>query len=115
MEIYSMNGDGSDVRRLTRRPGPDGGPFFSPDGKQIVFRARPSEGAELKDFLGLLKDGLWRPTMLEVFVMNSDGTNMRQVTKLGKASFARTSIPTASASSSRATCTTRRDVTSICT
>ena len=88
MEIYSMNGDGSDVRRLTRRPGPDGGPFFSPDGKQIVFRGRAEEGTELKDFLGLLKEGLWRPTLLEIFVMNSDGTNVRQVTKLGKASFA---------------------------
>ena len=88
MEIYSMNGDGSDVRRLTRRPGPDGGPFFSPDGRQIVFRGRTSEGGELKDYLGLLKDGLWRPTMLEIFVMNADGSNMRQVTKIGKASFA---------------------------
>jgi Tol biopolymer transport system component len=88
MEIYSMNGDGSDVRRLTRRPGPDGGPFFSPDGKQIVFRGRATEGTELKDFLGLLKDGLWRPTLLEIFVMNRDGTNLRQVTKIGKASFA---------------------------
>ena len=28
MEIYSMKPDGSDVRRLTNRPGPDGGPFF---------------------------------------------------------------------------------------
>ena len=39
-EIYSMNGDGSDVRRLTHRQGPDGGPFFSPDGSKIVFRGR---------------------------------------------------------------------------
>src|SRR2546425_1217490 len=83
MEIYSMNGDGSDVRRLTRRPGPDGGPFFSRDGKQIVFRGRPSQGPELTDYLGLLKDGLWRPTQLEIYVMNSDGSNVRQVTKNG--------------------------------
>ena len=40
MEIYSMNADGSGVKRLTQRPGPDGGPFFSFDGKQIVFRGR---------------------------------------------------------------------------
>ena len=87
MEIYSMNGDGTDVKRLTRREGPDGGPFFSRDGKQIVFRGRP-EGAALGDYPGLLKEGLWRPTALEVFVMNADGSNLRQVTKLGKASFA---------------------------
>src|SRR5262245_10061602 len=88
MEIYSMNGDGSDTRRLTHRPGPDGGPFFSPDGKQIVFRGRPSHGAELQDYQSLLKEGLWRPTSLEIYVMNADGSNLRQVTKIGHANFA---------------------------
>jgi TolB protein len=88
MEIYSMNGDGSDVRRLTHRPGPDGGPFFSPDGTEIVFRGRTLEARELEDYRLLLKEGLWRPTALEIFVMNADGTNLRQVTSLGAASFA---------------------------
>jgi Tol biopolymer transport system component len=89
MEIYSMNADGSDVRRLTRRPGPDGGPFFSADGKQIVFRGRPlSAGPELDDYRALLKKALWRPTALEIFVMDEDGSNLRQVTNLKAASFA---------------------------
>jgi TolB protein len=89
MEIYSMNGDGGDVRRLTRRPGPDGGPFFSPDGRQIVFRGRAlSPGPELNDYMALLRDGLWRPTSLEIFVMNADGSGLRQVTQLGGANFA---------------------------
>ena len=89
MEIYSMNGDGGDVRRLTHRAGPDGGPFFSPDGRQIVFRGLAlSPGPELNDYMALLRDGLWRPTSLEIFVMNSDGRGLRQVTKLGGANFA---------------------------
>jgi dipeptidyl aminopeptidase/acylaminoacyl peptidase len=89
MEIYSMNADGSDVRRLTNRPGPDGGPWFSPDGTQIVFRGRPiSDAKELADYQSLLKEGLWRPTTLEIFVMNRDGSNLRQITKLGGANFA---------------------------
>jgi Tol biopolymer transport system component len=89
MEIYSMNGDGGEVRRLTHRPGPDGGPFFSPDGKQIVFRGRAlPPGPELNDYMALLRDGLWRPTSLEIFVMNADGTGLRQVTSLGGANFA---------------------------
>ena len=89
MEIYSMNGDGSDARRLTNRPGPDGGPWFSPDGKQIVFRGRPiSDPKELADYQGLLKEGLWRPSTLEIYVMNRDGSNLRQVTRLGGANFA---------------------------
>ncbi|MGH9346837.1 MAG: TolB family protein [Vicinamibacterales bacterium] len=88
LEIYSMNGDGSDVRRLTNRPGPDGGPFFSRDGRQIVFRGRAIEGAALADYRALLAEQLWRPTSLEIFVMTGDGSNLRQVTTLGKASFA---------------------------
>jgi Tol biopolymer transport system component len=89
MEIYSMAGDGSDVRRLTSRPGPDGGPFFSADARQIVFRGRAiAPGAELDDYRALLHDELWRPTTLEIFVMNADGSALRQVTKLGGANFA---------------------------
>ena len=89
MEIYTMNEDGTEVRRLTNRPGPDGGPFFSFDGKRIAFRGRTLiPGRELDDYQSLLKEGLWRPTELELFVMDRDGTNLRQVTKLGGANFA---------------------------
>ena len=88
MEIYSMNGDGSDVQRLTNRQGPDGGPFFSADGSKIVFRGREiADGPEYDDYKRLLDEGLWRPTELEIFVMNADGSDLRQVTDLGGASF----------------------------
>ena len=89
MEIYAMNADGSNVRRLTNRPGPDGGPFFSYDGRFIAFRGRPLQpGTELDDYRALLKEGLWRPTSLELYVMDRDGGNLRQVTTLGGANFA---------------------------
>ena len=44
--------------------------------------------AELDEFRSLLKEGLWRPTALELFVMDRDGGNQRQLTTLGGANFA---------------------------
>jgi TolB protein len=89
MEIYSMQADGSNVRRLTNRQGPDGGPFFSWDGQRVAFRGRLLQaGAELDEYRSLLKEALWRPTSLEIFVMDRTGANLRQVTRLGGANFA---------------------------
>jgi len=88
-EIYIMNIDGSNQTRLTFEKGYDGGAFFSLDGSKIVFRAsRPKTEAELKDYNELVESGLVRPTALEIYVMNSDGSDIRQITNLGKASFA---------------------------
>jgi Tol biopolymer transport system component len=89
LDIYTMSIDGTDVRRLTTTPGYDGGPFFSPDGSQIVYRAyRPQTPEELKDYQDLLKENLIRPSKLEIFIMNADGSNQRQVTSNGAANFA---------------------------
>ena len=38
-EIYVMDADGKNPRRITRSRGYDGGPFFSPDGKRIIYRS----------------------------------------------------------------------------
>lgn len=93
-EIYTMNLDGSEQTRLTFATGYDGGPFFSPDGKQIVFRAsRPVTEEQMADYYDLVENGFVRPTALEIFVMDSDGKNMKQITNLGKASFAPFFLP----------------------
>lgn len=60
-EIYVMNTDGSDVKRLTFNTMFDGEASFSADGGKIVF----SSG----------RDG-----NAEIYVMNADGTNQKRIT-----------------------------------
>ena len=72
-EIYIMrvDADGSGVRRLTNVPGYDGGPFFSPDGKRIIWRRFDERGI-----------------IADVWTMNLDGTDERQITDFGAMSWA---------------------------
>lgn len=89
LDLYLMNSDGGNVRRLTDEYGYDGGPFFSWNGRSIVYRAfHPRTEAERRDYAANLGRHVFRPTWLELFVMNGDGTGKRQVTDLRAASFA---------------------------
>jgi Tol biopolymer transport system component len=89
LDIYTMDKNGRNVRQLTHELGYDGGPFWSYDGRQIVYRAyHPQTEQEKADYLALLKDDLIRPSKLELWVMNADGEHKRQVTRNGKANFA---------------------------
>lgn len=89
LDIYTMDPDGKNLRRLTTELGYDGGPFFSADGSKIVYRAyHPETPEEIADYRELLKSGLLRPRTFEIFVMNADGGNKRQVTHNGAANFA---------------------------
>jgi Tol biopolymer transport system component len=89
LDIYSMDANGKNVKRLTNELGYDGGPFWSYDGKQIVYRAHhPKSEKDKDDYTALLKNNLIRPTTLEIWVMSADGSNKRQITANGKANFA---------------------------
>lgn len=70
-DIYIMNVDGSNVRRLTTEPGYDGGPFFSPDGQQIVWRHFEENGM-----------------IADVWTMKLDGSDKRHVTDFKSMSWA---------------------------
>jgi Tol biopolymer transport system component len=83
-----MNLDGSNVKQLTDLPGYDGGAFYSWDGKKVVFRASRPQGEKLEEYRQLLWQNLVRPSRMEIFVMDADGKNMRQITNLNVASFA---------------------------
>jgi Tol biopolymer transport system component len=72
-EIYIMpaDPDGSGVRRLTHVNGYDGGPFFSPDSRRIIWRRFDEQGL-----------------IADVWTMNLDGTDARQITSFGAMSWA---------------------------
>jgi len=71
LDIYLMDADGSNVRRLTNVNGYDGGPFFNPDGTKIIWRRFSENGASA-----------------EIYTMDIDGGNQKQITHLGAMSWA---------------------------
>ncbi len=64
LELYIMDADGKNVRQLTHASGCyNGGPFFSPDGRQVIFRSDRKKKDEL-----------------QIYVINADGTGERALT-----------------------------------
>jgi dipeptidyl aminopeptidase/acylaminoacyl peptidase len=64
VDVWSMNPDGGDLRRLTSTPGYDEvDPSYSPDGRMIAYYRRPHSNDERG----------------EVWVMNADGSGQRRV------------------------------------
>lgn len=61
-DVFEMDRDGKNLRRLTDAPGYDAECAYSPDGKEIVFTST--------------RDG-----DLEIYVMKSDGSGPRRVTR----------------------------------
>ncbi|MGB0177923.1 MAG: TolB family protein [Owenweeksia sp.] len=89
LELWTMNIDGTDKRQVTNGLGYDGGAFFSPDGTKLIFRAsRPKTKEEQKEYKDLLAKGLVKPTNMELYVCNVDGSDLRQITSLGNANWA---------------------------
>jgi len=89
LELYTMNIDGSDVKQITSGLGYDGGAFFSPDGSKLIFRSsRPKTPDAIKEYKDLLLEGLVKPTEMELYVCNADGSDLKKITDLGNANWA---------------------------
>jgi TolB protein len=61
-DIFIMNADGTQIERLTKNQGNNEDPYFSPDGRFIVFSSNRVEGKK------------------NVFVMNTNGTFIKRLT-----------------------------------
>ena len=70
-DIYTMNAQGADVKRLTSDPLPERDPAWSPDGKQIAFTRQD----HVSDWFG------------DIYVMNADGSNQRLLVRGGGPRF----------------------------
>jgi formylglycine-generating enzyme required for sulfatase activity len=104
-DIYVMNGDGSDQRRLTDDPAYDAWPTWSPDGSQIAFASTRSgnpdiyvmnaDGSDVRQLTHHTASDIWpewspdgariafpsrRDGNLEIYVMDADGTNLQRLT-----------------------------------
>lgn len=89
LDIYTMDLDGAHVRQLTHELGYDGGPFFSWDGKKIIYRAwHYTDSAEVAAYKATLAENMVRPTHMELYIMDADGSHKRQITNNGAANFA---------------------------
>ena len=63
-DVWSINADGTGLRRLTRSPWPEFDPSWSPDGRLIAYRSEPHEHPQL-------------------WVMNADGSQPHRLTRDG--------------------------------
>ncbi len=89
LELWTMNMDGSNKKQVTNGLGYDGGTFFSPDGTKLVFRAsRPESEEDVAEYKELLARGLVKPSDMELYVCNIDGSELTKVTDLGNANWA---------------------------
>ena len=89
LELWTMDIDGTNVKQVTNGLGYDGGSFFSHDSKKLVFRSsRPITNTSIADYKELLNENVVAPTEMEIYTCNVDGTDVKQITHLGKANWA---------------------------
>ena len=76
--IFVMNADGSDLRRLTTAPGEDGWPAWSPDGSRIVF-ASARDDCSVRDLEDCRTTGDIGPWM-DPWIVDADGSDQHRLT-----------------------------------
>jgi TolB protein len=75
IDIWTMNVDGSDMKRVTDYLGDDITPKWSPDGKKIAYRS----GNVIYEEHPWI--GEWVGGCFDIWVVNSDGTERRRLTE----------------------------------
>ncbi|MBI2072851.1 MAG: PD40 domain-containing protein [Gemmatimonadetes bacterium] len=71
-EIYVMNADGSNPRRLTNTAAAEGSPAWTPDGSRIVYASNAADGTT---------------ATFHIWMLNADGSSPRQLTQGAHSNF----------------------------
>jgi Tol biopolymer transport system component len=88
LDLYEMDENGGNVKRITSTLGYDGGAFYNGDCTEIVWRAsRFDDATKLADYQKLLGEGFIRPSKMELWVAQADGSGAKQITSNGAANF----------------------------
>jgi len=84
IDLYSMDYEGKNLTRITSEYGYDGGAFYSPNGKQIVWRAwYPSTEEEKNKWSNNLEKRYIEAVPLDIYIANSDGSDKIRLTENG--------------------------------
>ena len=84
IDLYEMDYDGNNIKRITTEFGYDGGAFYSPDGTKIVWRAwYPKNEQEIIQWKNNINKNYIESVPLDIFIADRDGNNKIQLTNNG--------------------------------
>ncbi|MAQ72588.1 MAG: hypothetical protein CMG20_03370 [Candidatus Marinimicrobia bacterium] len=84
IDLYEMDYDGNNIKRITKEFGYDGGAFYSPDGNSIIWRAwYPSNDEEKEKWSTNLSNRYIDAVPLDIYMAKRDGSNKKRLTNNG--------------------------------
>tara|TARA_B100000614_G_scaffold161614_1_gene143939 strand:- start:1301 stop:2362 length:1062 start_codon:yes stop_codon:yes gene_type:complete len=84
IDLYEMDYDGKNLKKITSEFGYDGGAFYSPDGTQIVWRAwYPNTDQDIEKWNINIKNKYIEAVPLDLYIAKRDGSNKKRLTNNG--------------------------------
>ena len=89
IDLYEMDYNGENLKRITTEFGYDGGAFYSPDGDNIVWRAwYPQTDEEKEQWSTNLTNLHIDAVPLDIYIAKRDGSNRKRLTDNGATNWA---------------------------
>ena len=89
IDLYEMDYNGNNVKRITNEYGYDGGAFYSPNGNSIVWRAwYPQNEEEKAKWSTNLEKRYIDAVPLDIYIASRDGSGKKRLTDNGATNWA---------------------------